>query len=314
MKKTLSFVILAASLGLASLDSDAANRFGGGGNLGKQRATPTQRQAAPSAAPASPSQAAKPAAPAATPPGVPPPKPSFMQRWGGLLMGLGIGALLASLFGAQMGPIVGMLLLGLAVVAGIMLLMRFFAGRRPATAPEVEQRTDPLYAAEQPPRGDFSGIGTRVGGQPAEETGQWSNTSAITAAKPASDPSTVLGGPVEPFLRVAKTSFLRLQAANDAGDLDDIRDYTTPEMFAEIAMQIRDRGGVPQKTEVVSVDNSMADAAVEGDYAYASVRFWGLTREAPAANPEPFDEIWHVRRKAGNPKDPWVIAGIQQTQ
>jgi predicted lipid-binding transport protein (Tim44 family) len=312
MKKTLSFMILAISLGLASMDSDAARRFGGGGNLGKQRATPTQREAAPAAAPAAPTQAAKPA-PAATPAGVPP-KPSFMQRWGGLLMGLGIGALLASLFGAQLGPIVGMLLLGLLVVGAIFLAMRLFAGRRPATAPAVEGRTEPMYAVEQPARGDFSGIGTRVGGDNAEATGQWSNTTSITSAKAKSDPAAVLGGPVEPFLRVAKTSFLRLQAANDAGDLDDIRDFTTPEMFAEISMQVRDRGAEPQKTEVVSVDASMADAAIEGDYAYASVRFWGLTREAPGANPEPFDEIWHVRRRAGNAKDPWVIAGIQQAE
>ncbi len=117
---------------------------------------------------------------------------------------------------------------------------------------------------------------------------------------------------VEPFLRIAKTSFIRLQAANDAGDLDDIRDYTTPEMYAEIAMQIRDRRGEPQKTEVVNVDASIVEAAVEGDYAYASVRFWGLLREAPGENPVPFDEVWHVRRKANDPKDPWVIAGIQQ--
>ena len=305
MKKTLSFAIVALSLGLASVDADAAKRFGGGGNLGKQRAVPTQREAAPSAAPASPNQAAKPAqpAPAATPAGMPPPKPSFMQRWGGLLAGLGIGALLASLFGAQMGPIVGMLLLGLLAVVVIMMLMRLFAGRRAATTPNAAafERSEPV----------FSGIGSRVEGEQPQQpftTGTWSNTTALRS----NDASTVLGGPVEPFLRVAKTSFLRLQAANDAGDLDDIRDYTTPEMYAEIAMQIRDRGGVPQKTEVVSVDASMADAAIDGDYAYASVRFWGLLRETPGANPEPFDEVWHVRRKAGNSNDPWVIAGIQQ--
>jgi predicted lipid-binding transport protein (Tim44 family) len=75
---------------------------------------------------------------------------------------------------------------------------------------------------------------------------------------------------------------------------------------------VRDRGGVEQKTEVVSVDAAMQDAAIDGDFAYASVRFWGLIREAPGANPEPFDEVWHVRRRANNPKDAWLIAGIQQ--
>jgi predicted lipid-binding transport protein (Tim44 family) len=296
MKKLLSFMILALSLGIASMDSDAARRFGGGGNLGKQRATPLQREAAPTATPTPPAQSAKPAAaPAATPPA----RPSFMQRWGGLLAGLGIGALLASLFGAQMGPMVGMLLMGLLAVGVVMLLMRFLAGRRPAPAAAAPasafERSEPVFDAQRPATGEFAGIGSRVG-----------------AGSAANDPSAVLGGPVEPFLRVAKTSFLRLQAANDAGDLDDIRDYTTPEMYAEIAMQIRDRAGEKQKTEVVSVDASVADAGIEGDYAYASVRFWGLMREAPGANPEPFDEIWHVRRKAANAADPWVIAGIQQ--
>ena len=295
MKKTLSFLIIALSLGLASLDADAARRFGGGGNLGKQRATPTQREATPpSASPAAaPNQAAKPA-PSAAPAGLPPPKPTFMQRWGGLLAGLGIGLLLTSLFGAQMGPIVGLLLAALLGAVVIGLLFKLFAGggRRPATQPESGfERREPV----------FSGIGSRVEGE-----------SAGTAVAPANDASMVLGGPVDPFLRVAKTSFLRLQAANDTGDLDDIRDYTTPEMYAEIAMQVRDRNGATQKTEVLNVDASITDAAIEGDYAYASVRFWGLIRETPGANPEPFDEIWHVRRKAASPKDPWLIAGIQQ--
>jgi predicted lipid-binding transport protein (Tim44 family) len=291
MKKTLSFLILALSLGLASMDSDAAKRFGGGGNLGKQRATPTQ--SAPASTPAQASPAA-PAAPAATPPSMPPPKPSFMQRWGGMLAGLGIGVLLASLFGAQMGPIVGLLLAGVLAIVVIGFLMRLFAGRRAQTAPvSAFERVEPALDSSQP-RPEFTGIGSRVG------------------AQAANDPSAIIGGPVEPFLRIAKTSFIRLQAANDAGDLDDIRDYTTPEMFAEIAMQLRDRKGEAQKTEVVSVDASIADAAIDGDYAYASVRFWGLIREAPGANPEPFDEIWHVRRKADDPKDSWVIAGIQQ--
>jgi predicted lipid-binding transport protein (Tim44 family) len=219
-----------------------------------------------------------------------------MQRWGGLLAGLGIGVLLASLFGAQMGPIVGLLLAGILAVVVLGFLMKLFTGRRTQTSPALAQRMEPEFSTSQS-RPPFSGIGSLAGPQPEQA---------------ANDPSAILGGPVEPFLRVAKTSFLRLQAANDAGDLDDIRDYTTPEMFAEISMQIRDRKGEAQKTEVVSVDAAIADAAVEGDYAYASVRFWGLIREAPGANPEPFDEVWHVRRRASDPKDVWVISGIQQ--
>ena len=39
----------------------------------------------------------------------------------------------------------------------------------------------------------------------------------------------------------------------------------------------------------------------------------GLIRENDAANPEPFDEVWHVRKKSGDKKPAWLIAGIQQT-
>ena len=91
-----------------------------------------------------------------------------------------------------------------------------------------------------------------------------------------------------------------------------IRDYTTPEMFAELSMIIRERGDAPQKTEVVSVEAQLVEAVVEGDWENASVRFYGLIREDNAANPEPFDEIWHVRKKAGERKASWLIAGIQQ--
>src|ERR1700686_2329470 len=111
MKNFLALALVMLTLIAASIDADAARRFGGGNNIGKQRVTPTA-PASSAAAPATPSGTAAPAtspAPAAAP-GALPAKPSFMSRWGGLLAGLGIGALLATMFGAQMGPAIGMLL------------------------------------------------------------------------------------------------------------------------------------------------------------------------------------------------------------
>jgi predicted lipid-binding transport protein (Tim44 family) len=297
MKMTPFLVAASLALALIATDADAARRFGGGGNLGKQRAVPTQNQAAPaSTSPSStttPSQAAKPA-PAATPPVTPAPKPSFMSRWGGLLAGLGIGALLASLFGAQMGPIVGLLLAVLVIGMVAMLVMRLIMRRR---------------APEEPREPAFAGIGSAVPAPPVEASGAPLQADDVAPAPHTT--ITIPGFEVEPFVRVAKTSFIRLQAANDAGDLDDIRDFTTPEMYAEIAMQIGERKG-SQRIEVVSVDAKVLEAVIEDDYEVASVRFWGLIREEPGANPESFDEIWVVRKKANDRKAPWLIAGIQQ--
>lgn len=296
MKSLLSLLVLTVSLSLASLDADAARRFGGGGNLGKQRPAPTMREATPPPAPAQ--QAAKPAqpapAPAATAP-APQPKPSFMSRFGGLLAGLGIGALLGSLFGGHLGGVGSLLML--VLLAGLLFMAyRAFAARR--SAPALE----PAGA----PRPAFSGIGSAL------PTGDEAAAPVTKTFEPAFSSPLPADFNRDAFLRVAKTSFIRLQAANDAKDLDDIRDYTTPEMYAEISMQLQDRGGEPQKTEVTSLEAQLVDYAVEGDYEIASVRFFGLIREAAVGNPEPFDEIWHVRKKLNDPRAAWLIAGIQQ--
>jgi predicted lipid-binding transport protein (Tim44 family) len=317
MKSLLMSLVVLLTLGLASVDADAARRFGGGGNLGKQRPAPTMKEA-PKEAPATPAAAAKPGQPATSPGATAPlAKPSFMSRFGGLLAGLGIGALLGSMFGGNLGG-AGGLLMFLLLGGLLFMIVRAMMARRAATpAPSYAgPRADesPTYSGSDRPallgndndRPAFSGIGSAL--PPGE-----------VPAAPVRDVTPESSGPVLPpgfnreaFLRVAKTSFIRLQAANDAKDLDDIRDYTTPEMYAEISMQLQDRGDVAQKVEVVNVDAQLVDYAVEGDYEIASVRFYGLLRETKDANPEPFDEIWHVRKKKDDSRASWLIAGIQQ--
>jgi predicted lipid-binding transport protein (Tim44 family) len=313
MKKSIAFLIFVLTLGLAALDADAARRFGGGGNLGRQRPAPTLREAPREAPAPAPSRSAQPApapAPGMTPP--PAPRPSFMQRWGGVLAGLGLGALLGSLFGGHLGGAAGSLIMLLILAALVYMVIRALAGRRrvpagpyAANAPSYEPGATYDAQPQGEPRSGFSGIGRAI---PAEGR---SAESALTALPSGPEPTVLQPDEVEPFLRVAKTSFIRLQAANDAGDLDDIRDYTTPEMYAEIAMQLRERHAA-QKTEVVDLDAQLVGTGVEDAYAYASVRFKGRLREAQSGETETFDEIWNVRRKLSDPRSPWLIAGIQQ--
>ena len=291
------------SFALFSMDAEAQRRMGGGRNLGKQRPAPTMQEAQKAPAPATPAQQqaapAKPGTPGATPAAAP--KPSFMQRWGGLLAGLGIGALLASLFGAQLGPIVGLLLMALLAVVVLTFVFRLFARRNGAPTPAYAGAGPDVAPGAAPPQ--FRGIGANV--EPAAGT---------SVAARNIQPEAIPTAEIAPFLRVAKTSFIRLQAAHDAKDLDDIRDYTTPELYAEIAMQVQERGDTPQRTEVVNVDAQLLEAVVEGDYALATVRFSGLIRENNAANPEPFDELWHVRKPMHGRSGTWLIAGIQQME
>jgi len=107
--------------------------------------------------------------------------------------------------------------------------------------------------------------------------------------------------------------FIRLQAANDARDLDDLRQFTTPEMFAALRLDLQDRGSAAQQTDVEKVEAQVIDYAAEDGKQIVSVRFQGLVREQTGAAAEAFDEVWHLVKPEGE-AGAWAIAGIQQPQ
>jgi predicted lipid-binding transport protein (Tim44 family) len=290
------FTMIIASLlcfGLAMSDADAASRFGGGRSSGIQRNNVMQRQATPpAAAPAAPAKQAQPATPA-----TPAPQPaSGMSKWLGPLAGLALGAGLASMFmgGGGMSGIAMVLLLAVAAFFVFRML------RRPASAMEPMQ-----YAGAMP-----DGLAS-VTGAPARfdalapASGNGGQAAAWAVSLPA-------GFDAEAFLRQAKLNFIRLQAANDRKDLADIRNFTTPEMFAEISLQAQERGADPQQVDVTELNAEILDVTEGAEEHLASVRFHGALREGPQSAPESFDEVWHLAKPA-NGKSGWLIAGIQQS-
>lgn len=224
-----------------------------------------------------PAQAPAPAAPA----------PSGASRWLGPLAGLAAGGLLASLFmGEGAGGAFGSMLMILALVAGAFFIFRML--RRP-----------------QPQPVQYAGS--------AQKTMTDMPVSGGGATLPATRSTRPLWFEDAPFAREAKKHFIRLQDANDRGDLNDIREFVTPEMYAEISLQIQERAGKPNKTEVVTLNADIADVITDGDLVIASVRFTGLIREEANAPAESFSEIWHIQKSESQPGAAWFIAGIQQT-
>jgi len=111
------------------------------------------------------------------------------------------------------------------------------------------------------------------------------------------------------FQRVAKMIFIRLQAANDEGNLDDLRKFTTPELFASLRLDLQERGQTPNQTDVMQLDAELVDTAKENGQWVASVRFHGLIREEVNAGAQPFNELWHLVKPLDDSRD-WAIAGI----
>ncbi len=136
-----------------------------------------------------------------------------------------------------------------------------------------------------------------------------------SAAAPAAAAHTPWGVPSDfdtpGFLRAAKTNYIRLQAAWDKADVEDIRNFSTPEMFAELRMQIQERGAQVEYTDVVTIDAELLGIENDGKEYLASVKFWGQMKPAPDALPESFQEVWNLSKPvSGNTG--WMLAGIQQ--
>lgn len=295
MKNFLCALCVAVvGLGGAMHDAEAAKRMGGGKSFGSQRDSTTMQR---DATPTSPTQnattaqrQAQPAAPAAAQPA----KRSWMGPLAGLAAGIGLAALASHLgFGEEMASF--MMIALLVMVA--LFVWRMFAARRGAPQQQGMQ---------------YAGATAGPGAAPQ----RFEAAAPVAAsAPPASAGTTNIPSDfdVDGFLRQAKLNFVRLQAANDKGDVEDIRQFTSPEVFAEIRMQLQERGGETQHIDIVQLDAALLDLVTENDQYIASVRFSGLLREEVSAAPAPFDEVWHLAKPVSGNRG-WVIAGIQQLQ
>ena len=256
-----------------------AKRMGGGGSFGSK---PSYSK------PASPVKDSPTMAKQAAPN-----TPSRFGGLGGMFGGLLMGGLLGSmLFGAGgfAGP--GMLDILLLALGGF-LLFKFVKSRRAATANSAPY----AYAGNEdaPKHTSFGGWGQQRFEPQAPQ------------------------GPVLPkgldeheFLAGAKALYTRLQASWDRRDLDDIRQFTSPEVHAEIARQATLDPG-PGSTEILVVEARVLEARTVGSETVISVLFDAMLREDDANAPaEQVREIWHIRRDESAPSPQWALEGIQQ--
>jgi len=205
---------------------------------------------------------------------------SGASKWLGPLAGLAAGGLLASLF---MGHGIGSGILSwLLVLGGGLVLWSFIRNKfRPAA--------------------QFTPV--------AENTFR-NHAASFTPIQNDVIPSAPVGFDATAMLRDAKVQFIRLQTAYDNKNLNDLREFTTPEVFAEVQLQLQERGDERNQTEVVKLEAELLDLATELQDTIASVSFSGLIRENPNEAATPFNEIWHFKKSNSAAK--WLVAGLQQ--
>lgn len=271
MRKLFSILLLLfVTLGVLMHDAEA-KRFGGGRSFGMQRSASSFSRPAPQAAPMS---AARPA--------------STASKWLGPLAGLAAGGLLASL---MMGHGLGSGILSWLAVAGVGLLLWSLIRNRFQTATQPRQYSQFRDQNVHDINSQFA-----------------SHQNAYSAASHSS--SLPNGFDSVSFLRDAKVQFIRLQAAYDTKNVNDLRQFTAPEIFAEIQMQLQERGNEVNHTEVVTLEAELLDVESQPQAQIASVDFSGLIREAANEAAVPFKETWHFRKE--NSASSWMVVGVQQ--
>ena len=295
MFKSISIAIIAAAIALGGAASVEAKKFGGGKSVGAQRSAPTSSPAA------SPTSAVPAAAATAAPAAAAAPK-TGMAKWAGPLAGiaagLGLGYLFSQMGGGAASMLMMVLLAGL-VIGGLFFAVRMFMRKQnPGMAtPGGSVNPSPFGAPQQRVEPTAFAGGGAMGG----------------AAAPVLAAATSSGIPADfdkaGFEANAKSQFIALQAANDKGDLDAVRDFATDEFYNQIAKDVV--GGNKDATHVDDLHAELIGIETERGQYWASVQFTGKMREDGMVMASDFRETWNLTKPVDGSKG-WLLAGIQQ--
>ena len=286
MVRKLSIMIISIFFLAFLLDGFAeARRMGGGRSFGSR---PSYQK---NAAPQKQTNQAQPQQGVAGRPGG-----LFGGMLGGMLMGGLIGSLL---FGGGMGGLGGPGLLDILLIGGgLFLLFRYLKSRRAA----AQNAGGMAYQA-----GGYQTHDRDMGGT------SWGGLASGREDAGVAAPAIPAGFDADEFLKGAKAAYNRLQDSWNKRDLEDIRQFTSPEVWEEIKRQAMEEpdGG---KTEIVLINAKLLEVNSEGDDTVASVYFDVLMREsAEEQRPKQVREVWHFSKKEGSDSF-WRLEGIQQME
>jgi len=207
----------------------------------------------------------------------------------GMLGGVALGGLLGAMFFG--GAFEGIKIFDILIIGGLVFLALWF----------VRRKTQPMAYAGRQPNADMPSASTHFATQ---------TTSSINILRPDIEEAH--------FLKAAREIFVRMQAAWDAHDLEDIKRFCTSEVAEKIAadMQAGDRN----QTEATTLHAKLSDSWIESGLEWVAVDFNALLREQSLGSDgdateeitHEVNETWIFQHDPANNDPTWYLAGIQQ--
>ncbi|PJX25415.1 hypothetical protein CAP48_05005 [Advenella sp. S44] len=313
-------LIVVSSVSLLTVTFDAeARRMGGGGSFGRQSSNIMKNRAPAAQAPNAVNRSSAAPARNSANAGAATQRSGFSRFLGpiaGIAAGLGIAALLSSLgLGGAMLEFLSSALLIAIVIFGVMFIVRRLRGgqarpafqgpssmQRQAGTPAPGSRHE--YTAPASAGNNNGGMQQQAGLSATDFAGQ------TQAATDPADKSWFIPGDFDTaaFLQTAKKQFVTIQGLWDTGDIEDLKNYLTEDLVAELTPQITSRAGQSQ-TEVVLLNAELLGIEQVQDGHLASVRFSGMLREDAQEAAFRFEEVWNLYKENNSG---WLLAGIQQ--
>ncbi|MRI31996.1 preprotein translocase subunit Tim44 [Endozoicomonas sp. OPT23] len=300
MKRFASLLAIFMAFSFAFNPSMAeAKKFGGGKSFGKSfKTAPKQPAAAPLAGK---QQAAKPGS-------------NKKGMLGGLMGGLLAGGLIAALLSGGFDGFDGLQMMDMLMMAGLAFVLfkvfKSMAQKRAMAAAHGPmaghgQQQNPMqqaFSQQNDAVQQRQNMGFDAVQSPAQPAGF--GASDVPMNLPA-------GFDMNGFMNGARDHYRTLQEAWNTGDLEKMREYVAPELFAELKAERATLSG-EQHTEVMFVDAEMGRADHNAQLAEISVRFTGKYRDTVEGVEEDIKDIWHLQRDLTQANAPWLIVGIEE--
>ena len=306
MKNFLAALVIGITLITASLDAEAAKRLGGGMTFGRpaptmiqkapatpaqgmtQRQAPQQNAARPAAAGAGAAAAARPASP-------------LRNMLMGAAAALGIAGLMSALgLSESFTSALMTILFAVAAFYLVRLVLGLLLGARMQRGASHQGYAQNAYRSE-PQRQSAASY--------ADQPAAAGSVMEQFSSPEVSDLSIPAGFDTAGFERVARENFGKLQLAWDTGNVVQISDFTTNELFIELTHQLRARGAVSQKSEIIDVSAKLLGFTQQGEENVAVVEFNGAMKISGEF--EEVHERWILVQPAKGTGG-WLLAGIDQ--
>ncbi|MDY4163997.1 MAG: TIM44-like domain-containing protein [Sutterella sp.] len=314
MKKILAIFCVCLALATTSLDAEAAKRIGGGGSFGRPAPTFSQKAPAPAAAPKAPQQnaASQQRQQQTAPAPKPAQKPSMMRSiLTGMAAALGISALL-SLLGVDSAGLASLLtgvLIALALFFVVRMALGAMAQKRVGTQASTAAQT--VRMPPEPQNAEPAAYASQSGARAGSVMDQFSGSSVDLQNDGTAEDVTPVDFDRDGFLKVALENYGKLQKAWDTGNVIEISDFTTQDVFVAITHQLRQRGHEVYQSDILELKNDLLGIAREGNVYLAAVEFRGRIRIGDET--EVVNEIWTLEKPVEG-SGGWLLAGIKQNE